>query len=312
MDGSRYDRMLALLLAAAGTALPAAAGAAVDEALEAVIVTAQKREQNIQDVPVSMSAYTAGMLAAIGAESLEDVALRTPNFAYQESSDLKFVPAGIRGVYGGVTGGEDQAVGMYLDEVYLGTATAAQFDLFDLERVEVLRGPQGSLFGRNTTGGAVSFTTRKPTDEFRGILAATVGNYSLRRVQAMVSGPLGGSGVAGKLAAVYHDRGGTFDNVYLGSKTNDEHNWSVRGQLRFMPSEDVEFNLAADYRELRREPTREIVTDNFLFGLGIPFMTYASDGDPLNYSIGQEGSNVERLEASVCRCTGWCASRTST
>ncbi len=275
----------------------AGAGANPASAFEEIIVTAQKRSQNIQDVPISMSAFTSSGLEAIGAESLEDIAARTPNFNYQKSSDLKLRPATIRGIAGGVSGGEDQAVGMYVDEVYLGTAVAGQFDLFDLERVEVLKGPQGSLFGRNTTGGAISFTTKKPTDEFRGLAAVTVGNYNLIRVQGMVSGPIVESKLAAKVSAVYHSRGGLVDNVFLNEKTNDEQNWSIRGQLRFTPSDTLEFNLSADYRESRRKPIREIIQDNFLFQLGIPGLDFTNDGDPFNYSVSQEGQNIEQLDA---------------
>lgn len=292
-----FNVALLSTLIAAGGGLPFMTMAESSASFEEIIVTAQKRAQRLQDVPISISAFTTRNLENIGAESLEDIAFRTPNFSYQKSSDIKLMPATIRGVNGGVSGGEDQAVAMYIDEVYLGTATAAQFDLFDLERVEILRGPQGTLFGRNTTGGAISFTTKKPTDDFHAIAAATVGNYNLVRLQGMVSGPIVESKVAGKISAVYHDRGGLTDNVYLGEKTNDEHNWSVRGQLRFTPKDDVEFNLSADYREVRREPTREILEDNFLFQLGIPGLDFVSDGDPENFSISQESPSVERLNA---------------
>ncbi|MEX1146843.1 MAG: TonB-dependent receptor [Sphingomonadales bacterium] len=278
----------------AGSAM---ANTGTNTGLEEIIVTAQKRAQNIMDVPVSVSAFTESHLQAIGARSLEDIAFRTPNFGYMKSSDLKLRPATIRGVFGGTTGGVDPAVGMYIDEVYLGTAAATQFDLFDLERVEILRGPQGTLFGRNTTGGAVSFTTRKPDDEFRAMAMATVGNYDLVRIQGMVSGPIVEGRLAGKVSAVYHDRGGLHDNTFLGEKTNAEENWSVRGHLRFTPTERMTFDLAMDYREARRQPTRQIVTDNFLFQSGIPGLDFTSDGDPFSFRISQEGHNIERLDA---------------
>ena len=138
-----------------------------DEAfvIEEVIVTAQKREQSIQDVPISIVAFGEDMLIAIGADSLDDMTRRTPNVNYEKQDDVKLSTPNIRGVFGSNTGGTEMSVGMYLDEVIMGTSVAGAVNLFDLERVEILRGPQGTLFGRNTTGGAMSYTTKKPTME---------------------------------------------------------------------------------------------------------------------------------------------------
>ncbi len=283
-------------LAGAATAALMTGGAAAQE-YDSITVTAQKREQSVIDVPISMSVFGAEELKEIGASSLDDLASRTPNFEYTRSSDLKLKPATIRGVAGGVSGGEDQAVGVYLDEVYLGTAAAAQFELFDMERVEVLRGPQGTLFGRNTTGGAVSFTTRKPDDDPRAQVTADLGNYNMKRVQALANMPIIEGKLAAKISGAYYDRGGLTENVHLGERTNAESGWSLRGQVRFTPSEDIDINLSADYREADRQPTREIVLDNFLFDAGIPGLDFTSDGDPKNFSVSIEGDSVETMEA---------------
>jgi iron complex outermembrane receptor protein len=273
------------------------AGQAAGQGYDEITVTAQKREQSVLDVPISMSVFTGDTLETIGANGLDDLAMRTSNFEYTRSSDLKLKPATIRGVFGGVSGGADSAVGIYLDEVYLGTAAAGQFDLFDLERVEVLRGPQGSLFGRNTTGGAVSFTTRKPSDDPYGRFIADVGNYDMVRMQGALNAPIVEGVLAAKISGTYHERGGLTENVFLGNRTNAEESWSLRGQLRYTPSENVEINLSADYREADRQPTREIVADNFLFDAGIPGLDFVSDGDPKNFSVSVEADSIETLEA---------------
>ena len=167
--------------------LPALANA---QFLEEVVVTAQKREQNVQDVGISVTAFTGDDLAAIGVRSVEDLSAQTPNLEYDNNGPAPWYR--IRG--DGVTVFNDTAgrhpFGFYIDEVYYGTQALQRLQVYDVDRVEVLRGPQGILFGRNTTAGLIHFVTRKPTDKFEAYLEASGGSYAHRIVEGAVSGPL--------------------------------------------------------------------------------------------------------------------------
>lgn len=135
--------------------------------LEEVIVTARKYQENIQETPVSVTAFNSATLERLGMTSMTDIALRTPGLAYGNFGDSKLSPTSLRGVVSSAgSAGQDPAVGVYVDEVFIGQGADAPLDLYDIDRVEVLRGPQGTLYGRNTIGGVISLTTKRPTDEF--------------------------------------------------------------------------------------------------------------------------------------------------
>ncbi len=141
-------------------------------ALEEIVVTAQRREANIQDVPIAMSAFSEEQLRNMNANGMKEIAWNTPNLVYEKGVTLNSATI-IRGV-APISGsaGSDPTVAYYIDEVYQGGGVSSNFDLYDVERVEVLRGPQGTLFGRNTIGGVINITTRRPPSEFGGYLDA--------------------------------------------------------------------------------------------------------------------------------------------
>ncbi len=156
--------------------------------------------------------------------------------------------------------GFDSRVGVYVDGVYMGQSPAVNQELLDLERVEVLRGPQGMLFGKNTVAGAVSLVTKKPEDRFFGKASANLGNYNLRTFQGMLNVPISDK-VAAKVSVSKTDRDGYIDNITTGNKLDSKDVLAYRAQMRIQPSDQLDINLAvdglkADNKILAGEPPR--------------------------------------------------------
>lgn len=279
-------------------AVAAEAEQAKGAVLEEVVVTARKRAESLQDVPVSITAFTGETLARVGAVGFQDIMYRTPNLYEYYLGEAKGSPPIIRGVQGTNTAGADPAVGFVVDDVYYGNNTAAVFDYFDLDSLEVLRGPQGTLFGRNTTGGVVNIRTTDPTDTFGGSVSATYGNYDHVRLQGLVSGPIVKDTVAGKLTAVFNDRSGFIKNTFPGGKDlRSEHNWFVRGGLKFTPRQTTEFDLRFDYRNVdQRGGGTKGDGDNPVFSGIIPPLEFHFNY-PFDYSVNWDQSGRETLEA---------------
>ena len=269
-----------------------------------IVVTAQKREQIIQDVPISIAAFDKDALTSIGVDSLDDLTLRTPNVNFEQQSDIKLSTPTIRGVFGSNSGGNEPALGVYVDEVYMGNSVAGALHLYDLERAEILRGPQGTLFGRNTTAGALSYTTIRPSlEETDGHLSVRIGNFDLVRTHAAIGGPLIDGKLAGRIAAVYHDREGVSDNVFLGRKVNDEGYYAVRASLLYQGNDRSDWRLTLDYRDLDQSPLAfETTVANPLLEYGLPAFPggptfqFATDGNPENFSMSADVAGEETLE----------------
>lgn len=239
--------------------------------LPKVVITARKQQETAMEAPISVTAFTADSLVNQGIADISAIALRTPGMAYGNFGDNKLSPTSLRGIVGDSgSAGADPAVGYYLDEVFLGQGVGAAVDIFDLERVEVLRGPQGTLFGRNAIGGAVSYTTARPTNEFEARLEADVGNYDYYRLGGVVSGPIVGDKVMGRLAALTSERSGTSDNLVLGEDVNTQGSWSVRGQLLFDLGPETEWLLSADYKEVDQEP---LIYETLVYDPATTFVT---------------------------------------
>src|SRR5262249_43710553 len=193
---SKVARSLAI-----GSALAAFAGAtmAADEstssgALEEVVVTAQKRAQNAQDVGISISAISGADLQALGAVAATDITRSMPAVVMTQPNGPSSFSLSIRGVtQNDFADHQESPAAIYVDDVYVSQMAGLAFSLFDMERVEVLRGPQGTLFGRNATGGLANFITRKPTDSEEGYVDVTFGERDLTRIEGAVNEPLGDS-----------------------------------------------------------------------------------------------------------------------
>ena len=215
-------------------------------ALEEVIVTAQKRLEAIQDVPITMQAVTGDELDMFGAIGVADVQNKVPNLNITSGS---FTPFGgairLRGVGSeGLEPSIEASVGFFVDGVYQSRSGLGMSDLIDVERVEILYGPQGTLYGKNTNAGVISVTTKRPAAEFEASLEATVGNYNARQLKAIVSGPVTDT-LAYRAALSRRKRDGYIDNHFDGSELNDADDTVFRGQLLWTPTDELEILLIA-------------------------------------------------------------------
>jgi len=231
--------------------------------LDEIVVSAQRRDQVVTDVPISMTVVGEELLEKTRATTLEGMQQVVPNFSFEKTNG--FNNLSIRGVSGGGRNiGFDTRAGAYLDGVYVGQPQALGLPLFDVQRVEVLRGPQGHLFGRNTVSGAVSIVTRPPGDQLEGSVRAVVGNEGAYEAYGTIGGPLGET-VSGKISAAYEKRDGFVENLYDGREIDDLDRVTTRGQLRFTPTDALTVDLYADYAEIKQETvvTGEPQTDFF-------------------------------------------------
>jgi iron complex outermembrane receptor protein len=226
--------------------------------LTEVVVTAQKRRERLQDVPIAVSTLSAAALASENVHSLQDLTARVPSFVATNSAGYGGAPLSIRGV-GGANGGglffSDEPVATYIDGVYIARLSVATSDLVDIDNLQVLRGPQGSLYGRNSTAGALVITTNRPTKDVQGGANASADSLGDYRGEAFLSGPIAGEKVLGRLAVAYSDLGGFGTNVLDGGKTvNNGHDTTVRGSVRLSPVESVTIDLIAEHFDQHFQP----------------------------------------------------------
>lgn len=237
-----------IILAQAGS--PAATPKAAAEGIEEVIVTARRKEENLQTIPVAVTAISGEALVAKGVQNLMDLQKFVPTMRVT-SSDVnpKIFFVSIRGFRGSnprLT--EDPPVGTYFAEVPFAHPFAFGDELFDIQSAQVLKGPQGTLFGRNTTGGAVLIEPNKPSfeDGFGGNVKLTLGDYSLRKLDAAVNIPLNDV-AALRLSGQIHQRDGYTTNVLSGDKYDEVDNQALRVQLLLKPTRDVTSNTLVSY-----------------------------------------------------------------
>ena len=245
MSERRFTRIIGLSLLS--LVLTVTGGIALGQQIEEVIVTAQKREQDIQDIPFGISTLDAEVFAETfvgGADALA-LASRLPSL-YVESSNGKLAPRFyIRGI-GNVDFdlNASQPISLVYDEIVLENPTAKSFPLFDIERVEVLRGPQGTLFGRNTTAGIVKFDSFKPSDEYETKFRGTFGNYGFRSLEGVVNRPWERLDARLRLSFLYNRQGNWIDNVAPGYEANDFLGGFEDFAIRFQVAEDITPKLA--------------------------------------------------------------------
>ncbi len=213
--------------------------------IEEIIVTAQKRSEPLQSVPMTVTAFSEEKITDFRINGLADVVSLTPSLGVAD-----FGPASpnltLRGI--GSTdrdAGSDRSVVVFVDEVYMGRAGGSAFDLFDLERIEVLHGPQGTLFGKNVVGGAIHYISKKPAPETDAYLRIGVGNYNLLETRGMFNTPLA-ENVNSRFSFSTRDRDGFQTNLRTGNDVDTADNVSARGQLLFTPSDDLTVLLSAD------------------------------------------------------------------
>ena len=219
---------------------------------EEVLVTARRRKENIQDIPIPVTAMIGAQVENTGAFNVSRLKEMIPTVQFY-SSNQRNTALNIRGLgttFGLTNDGIDPGVGFYVDGVYYARSAATTLDFIDVESIEVLRGPQGTLYGKNTTAGALNITTRKPSFSSVGRFELSYGNYGYIQAKSSVSGPIGKK-IAGRLSFTGTQRDGILYNVARNEHVNDLNNIGVRGQLLFVLSPKTDLTVAADISRQR-------------------------------------------------------------
>lgn len=228
-----------------GEALAQDAGAVDEESRQQTItVTAQKREQALQDVAGSITAFDAATIGERGLNDVESLAQSVPGVLYTEPTGSGQLT--IRGVGLLVnTGVAEGNVAVHVDGVFQARASTTTLSLLDLERIEVLRGPQGTLYGRNATGGSVNYHFAKPTETFEGQVTLGAGAYSAFEARGFVSGPVADGSVLGRIAIGYREDDGFYDNVFTGQSELGRESFGARGAIRILPADAWTIDVSA-------------------------------------------------------------------
>lgn len=235
----------------AGAAIAADADASLvaDAQGAAIVVTARRRAENVQDVPIAITALSGQQLEEAGAYRLDQIKLLTPSV-----QSLSFNPRNaninIRGLGANVNvtnDGLEQGVGFYVDDVYYGRSGQTQFDIVDVGQVEVLRGPQGTLFGKNTTAGAIVIKTKEPSFTPEGSVEVSGGSLGFLQVKGGYSAPIIEDKLAFRVSAAATKRDGYIHNARTGEDIHNYNNYTFRGQLLYRPTDQLRFKLIADY-----------------------------------------------------------------
>jgi iron complex outermembrane receptor protein len=247
MKVSRLEVVLVLGLVSGGT-VHAADEASPSGTLEEVVVTAQKRAQNAQDVGISISAISGTDLQTLGAVAATDISKSMPAVVMTQPNGPSSFSLSIRGVtQNDFADHQESPAAIYLDDGDISQMAGLAFSLFDMERVEVLRGPQGTLFGRNATGGLANFITRKPTDEQGGYVDVTFGERNLTRIEGALNSPLT-DGVDARLAFESNHYDPLFRNVAGGAADAENGNdWALRGEVLFKLPSDGQLLVTGRY-----------------------------------------------------------------
>lgn len=240
---NRLAVAIAALLACAAIPLQAARAAGSSDTLEEVVVTAQRRAEKLQDVPVSVTAFSETLIHDAGIKSTSDFIGFTPNVSFDQSFTVgnSFVTA--RGVQ--QINNADPPVAIVVDGVAQGNQKQLKMDLYDIERIEVLKGPQGALYGRNAIGGAINIITKQPTDVYTGFIEAGGGSGSLKDVVGALSGPIVKDKLLFRISGEYKSADGQINNSYLNQKVDFFTGRDVRAKLLWLASDTFTVDLRA-------------------------------------------------------------------
>jgi iron complex outermembrane receptor protein len=231
-----------------------------DGLLDEVIVTSRRRQETAQQVPIPISVVSGSVIEQSGAFNVNRVKEIVPSVQLY-TSNPRNTGINIRGIgspFGLTNDGLDPGVGFYVDGVYYARPAAATLDFIDVEQIEVLRGPQGTLFGKNTTAGAFNITTRKPTFTPEYNVEVSYGNYGYLQAKSSINAPFGKK-IAGRFSFSGTQRDGTIENVSTGKNTNDINNLGLRGQLLYEPSEKTSIRLSGDNSRQRPDGYAQVV-----------------------------------------------------
>jgi len=302
---------------AVAVSLASSLAAANNLTIEEITVTAQKREQSINDVGIAIAAFSGDQLDAMGVSQSTDLAKYIPGVNLSGSFAGQMPIFAIRGVVqNDVLDHTEPPTAVYLDEGYLPSIHSQGLVLFDMERVEVLKGPQGTLFGRNATGGAVSNTSRKPTEETGGFVSLDISKSQGRRLEAAVGGSLTDN-VQGRVALLSDSNDGFYDNQFPGgADLGGQDTWGLRTHLQFQPSETVDVLLSAfkGRQEMSTGPYQAVPTTPITNGLGqlvdavhlgntTGLGTIDADGSgfDLSHDLSSEDANWMELQGGTAR-----------
>lgn len=264
----------------------------VNALMEEVTITARKKSaaENVQDVPIAISAYSSDKIEASKAINLTDIGLSTPNANLAPIGTIpgvaNFVIRGM-GTVGASIPSQDPSVGVVVDGMAYGTIYGVVTDLFDLESIEVLRGPQGTLFGRNVTAGALNLRTKRPTEDFEGKVRAGFGSFGQRELSGLVSGPLT-ENVAAKLSVLTREHDGYWDNKTLGGKHGETESLLVRPAISYK-TDDFDITLLTEYGKME--------------GDGAGVRTYWADGEQLFNPYADNFTLQDQTESSELEWT---------
>jgi len=229
---------------------PAPANPSTTTSLDTITVTARKREETLQEVPVAVTAFTPETLEKLNIQDLGDLGAQVPNLTvYAARGSSSTITAYIRGIgQADPLWGVDPGVGIYLDDVYIARPQGALLDVFDVERIEVLRGPQGTLYGKNTIGGAIKYISRGLPKQTDGFASVTAGNHSQLDVKAAIGGPIGGSeALRARVSVASLNRDGYGENLHTGQQVSDKEILAARAQLGAYVNDDLDIQFAVDW-----------------------------------------------------------------
>ncbi|TQV84003.1 TonB-dependent receptor [Exilibacterium tricleocarpae] len=288
-----------------------AATTRADAGIEEVLVTAQRTSQNLQKVPVAVSVLNRVELERADIKDLTDLGTRVPGLTVASYS-LGQPTIHMRGIGSNDDGAAmDNSVAVFVDDIYVGRITHIDLNILDLERVEVLRGPQGTLYGKNAIGGAIKLVSKTPAPGAYREIKLSSGNYNYRGVSGILNGPLGSTSLLGRLSFDSRQRDGWQQNLTTGERQQDDNKWALRGKLLYRPQQHLEAHWSLDgsrenLNASGRIPVHSRVPLRILDAGGNPIPRRDAQGQPLFNSTpeGDQPLYETRLPTDIFRALG--------
>jgi iron complex outermembrane recepter protein len=281
-----------LLGTTAASCMAAPALSAAETTLEEVVVTATRRATSIQDVPIAISALTADALTQAGVNRVDDLASAVPNTFINTGGGLRTTSVTVRGISSNPNNpGVDPSVGVFVDGVYMSRPTTLNASLYDLERIEVVRGPQGALYGKNTIAGALNFISKLPTEEFTGEARLSYGNHADTSVFGVLSGALGSDRVLGRISGSFQQRDGLTKNLATGTQLDDIDSQSARATLLWKPMDTIDVIVRGDTSRDRTNAGSSEIYRNGAFEV-----TPLADASPWDRRVSNDRDTVQNRD----------------
>ena len=272
--------------------------------IEEIVVTATKRAQSLQDVAGSISALDDAQIRFRGVANAEDLVQYVPGANFNKGAGNTFIS--IRGV--GLSLGQgfaDPSVATHIDGVFLARTNMGSLQMIDLERAEVLRGPQGTLYGRNATGGVINFISKKPTHEFEGSFSVGAGNWDKVTANGYISGPITDK-LLGRLSASYSDHDGFYDTVAPRSgEIADERHESFRAMLRYLPTENLTIDLSVSHEEEEYHDISQVVDLDVFALISLFLPPEASTDEPFTSTQQEPYPHSEKESTMASLIANW-------